>query len=82
MYGYENVKSFMDEYNASKASYEAYQDAYAKWKNPPKPSARKKLEEKKVNRKAEMQLVIKQKIRIIIQVTMMIRMEEDYGINK
>ena len=51
MYGYENVKSFMDEYNASKAAYEAYQDAYAKWKNPPKPSARKKLEEKKVESK-------------------------------
>ena len=38
-------KSFMDEYNASKAAYEAYQEVYAKWKNPPKPSARKKLEE-------------------------------------
>lgn len=52
VYGYKNVKAFMDEYNASKAEYDAYQLAYEKWKNPPKPSARRKLEEKKVESKS------------------------------
>jgi len=51
VYGYENVKAFMDEYNASKAEYETYQVAYDKWKNPPKPSVKKKLQEKKVESK-------------------------------
>ena len=37
---------------SSKAEYDAYQVAYEKWKNPPKPSARRKLEEKKVESKS------------------------------
>lgn len=47
VYGYENVKAFMNENNASKVEYETYQVAYDRWKNPPKPSAKKKLQEKK-----------------------------------
>lgn len=82
VYGYKNVKAFMDEYYASKAEYDAYQEAYEKWKNPPKPSARKKLEEKKVESKNIDAARNKTKKKIIMQVTMTIRMEEDYGINK